>query len=82
MALTQNFKVNQLSKDLGLKSKDLVELLASHGVEVRSQSALEPDQFGLLLHTLTKEYQISGIEDYLDGVTVIPSKKKAEAPKV
>ena len=82
MALTQNFKVNQLSKDLGLKSKDLMEILAAHGVEAKTtQSALEPDEFGILLNVLTKENQINGIDDYLDGVTYIPSKKKkADAP--
>ena len=79
MALTQNFKVNQLSKDLGMKSKDLMEMLASHGIEAKTQSALEPDEFGLLLNTLTKENQISGIEDYIDGITYIPVKKKAPA---
>ena len=79
MALTQNFKVNQLSKDLGMKSKDLMEMLASHGIEAKTQSALEPDEFGILLNVLTKDNQISGIEDYLDGITYIPSKKKKEA---
>ena len=79
MALTQNFKVNQLSKDLGIKSKELMELLAAHGVQAKTQSALEPDEFGLLLNTLTKENQISGIEDYIDGITYIPVKKKAPA---
>ena len=76
MAITQNFKVNQLSKDLGIKSKDLMELLAAHGVEAKTQSALEPDEFGLLMNLLTKENQITGIEDYIDGITVIPVKKK------
>ena len=81
MALTQNFKVNQLSKDLGIKSKDLMEILAAHGVEAKTQSSLEPDEFGILLNALTKENQINGIEDYIDGITYIPSqKKKAEKP--
>jgi hypothetical protein len=82
MALTQNFKVNQLSKDLGLKSKDLMEILSAHGVEAKTtQSSLEPDEFGMLLNVLTKENQINGIEDYIDGVTYIPTKKKkAEKP--
>ena len=81
MALTQSFKVNQLSKDLGMKSKDLMELLAAHGVQAKTQSALEPDEFGLLFNALTKENQITGIEDYIDGITAIPTKKKAEEPK-
>jgi len=81
MALTQNFKVNQLSKDLGLKSKDLMAILAAHGVDAKTQSSLEPDEFGILLNALTKENQINGIEDYIDGITYIPSKiNKAEKP--
>ena len=78
MALTQNFKINQISKDLGIKSKDVMELLSAHGVAAKTaQSTLEPDEFGVLLNVLTKENQISGIEDYLDGITYIPSGKKA-----
>ena len=79
MALTQNFKVNQLSKDLGIKSKEIMELLSSHGVQAKTtQSALEPDEFGLLLDKLTKKNQINGIDDYIDGITYIPSAKKEE----
>ena len=82
MAITQNFKVNQLSKDLGLKSKDIMDVLAAHGVQAKTQSSLEADEFGILLNVLTKENQIKGIEDYIDGITYIPSKiKKAEEKK-
>lgn len=35
------FKINKLAKDLGLKSKDLCDLLAKHGKEVTVQKALE-----------------------------------------
>ena len=54
MALTQNFKVNQLSKDLGMKSKDVMEILAAHGVQAKTQAALEPDEFGVLFNIITK----------------------------
>ena len=79
MALTQNFKVNQLAKDLGIKTKDVMELLAEHGVQAKTQSALEPDEFGMLFNLLTKANQIEGIDDYIDGITYIPSTKKEEA---
>ena len=79
MALTQNFKVNQLAKDLGIKTKDVMELLAEHGVQAKTQSALEPDEFGMLFNLLTKANQIEGIDDYIDGITYIPSAKKEEA---
>ncbi|MBQ9806451.1 MAG: translation initiation factor IF-2 [Clostridia bacterium] len=81
-AINQQFKLTKLAKDLGLKSKDLVEILADNGVEAKStQKALEPAEFDILFDTLTKANQITNIGDYLDGVTQIPSKVKKAAPK-
>ena len=74
--MAQNFKVNQLSKDLGIKTKEITDLLTAHGVPAKSQSTLEADEFGLFMHLLTKENQAVGIEDYIDGIAYIPSKKK------
>ena len=83
MAINQQFKITKLAKDLGMKSKDLVELLAQNGIEAKTtQKALEPLEFDLLFEQLTKENQIVNIGDYLDGVSYIPSKiKKVEKPK-
>ncbi len=80
------FKINKLAKDMGLKAKDLVDLLGKLGHEVTAQKALEPLEFDLLFDALTKENQITDIGSYLDGVTYIPSKlpkpePKAEEPK-
>ena len=79
--MNQQFKITKLAKDLGLKSKDLVDLLAQNGIEAKTtQKALEPLEFDILFEHLTKENQISDIGSYLDGVTCIPSKvKKAPA---
>ena len=79
--MNQQFKITKLAKDLGLKSKDLVDLLAQKGIEAKTtQKALEPLEFDILFEHLTKENQISDIGSYLDGVTCIPSKvKKATA---
>ncbi len=71
------FKINKLAKDLGLKGKDLVDLLAKHGKEVTAQKALEVAEFDILFDSLTKENQIDNIGAYLDGETYIPSKKKS-----
>ena len=76
MAQNSQFKVNQLAKDLNLKSKDIVDILAGKGITVKSQATLEPADFNVLFEELTAGNQISGIEDYLDGITVIPSAKK------
>ena len=77
-AISSLLKVNQLSKDLNMKSKELAEFMANTGIEAKSQKPLEPSEFDILFEKLTKSRQIKNIEDYLDGVTYIPSKKKAE----
>ncbi len=71
------FKINQLAKDLGMKSKDITELLAARGVECKTtQKALEPKEFDMVFETLTRAAQISNIDDYLFGDTYIPTEKK------
>ncbi len=82
MAINPQYKLNKMAKDLGMKSKELSDILTARGYEVKTtQRTLEPTEFDILFDTLTGENQISNIEDYLDGVTRIPSKIKA-APKV
>lgn len=75
------YKVNQLAKDLNIKAKDMVELMSGAGVELKTQKNLDPDEFNLLLDLLTKKHQIVGIDEYIDGVTYIPSVLKKPEPK-
>ncbi len=75
------YKVNQLAKDLNIKPKDIVDIMSDKGVEVKTQKVLEPEEFGLFLHLITKNNQINGIDEYLDGVTYIPSKQKTKEPE-
>ena len=80
--INQQFKITKFAKDLGMKSKDLVALLAQNGIEAKTtQKALEPLEFDILFESLTQANQITDIGSYLDGVTYIPSKVKKEAPK-
>ena len=72
-------KVNQLSKDLNIKSKDMSEIMTAEGIEYKAQKVLTPLEFSILFDKMTKDNQISGIDDYLDGITKIPSKNKEEA---
>ena len=59
MAFNPQFKINQMAKDMGLKSKDLTDLLAANGVsDVKSQKALTDKEFGLLLQSLTEANQV------------------------
>ena len=80
------FKINTLAKDLGMKSKELTELLAARGIEGKStQSALDPHEFDVVFEALTRAKQVSNIDDYLFGDTYIPTaapeKKEAKKPK-
>ena len=77
MAANPQFKVNQLAKDLGIKSKEIVDALAQKGITVKTQASLEGREFDILMETLTKENQIKDIDSYIFGDTYIPSKIQA-----
>ena len=55
MAANPQFKVNQLAKDLGIKSKDIIDALAEKGVAVKTQGALEGREFDILMETHKEE---------------------------
>ncbi len=79
------FKISTLAKDLGVKSKEITELLAARGVEGKSTSStLRGAEFDLVFEVLTKSAQITGIDDYLFGDTYIPTaapaKKESKKP--
>ena len=77
MAVNPQFKPAQIAKDLALKTKDITDILASAGITVKSGSALDSLQMDILWENITLANQIVNIEDYIDGVTGIPSLKKA-----
>ena len=80
-AANPQFKVNQIAKDLGIKSKEIIDFLAEKGINVKTQSALEPKEFDPFLENITKKNQIKDIDAYIDGDTYIPSKLvKEEKP--
>ena len=79
MAFNPQFKINQMAKDMGLKSKELTDLLADKGIgDVKSQKTLSEQEFNVLFQTLTAANQVDNIYDYMDGKTRIPSKIAAE----
>ena len=74
MAVKPQIKANQLAKDLNIKSKDIVDIMAGKGMELKAQKALEPHEFNVLFDAITSQYQVEEIYDYIDGITYIPSK--------
>ena len=79
MAVKPQYKANQLAKDLGIKSKEIVDVMAKKGLELKAQKALEPHEFNVLFDAITSEYQVEEIYDYIDGITYIPSKLEKPA---
>ncbi|KAI4454032.1 translation initiation factor if-2-related [Holotrichia oblita] len=72
MAVTPTYRVNQLAKDLNIKSKDMLDFLTTAGIQGKTHMAvLEPDEFAHFLDELTKQNQINKIDDYLSGKTII-----------
>jgi len=66
------FRINQLSKDLGMKAKDLTATLEEIGIKGKANSAvLEPDEVNLLFEHITKKNQIHDIDGYISGKTYI-----------
>ncbi len=82
MAVTPQIKANQLAKDLNIKSKDMIDIMSSRGLELKAQKALEPAEFAVLFDAITSMHQVEGIDDYIDGVTFIPSKLEKVEKKV
>ena len=74
MAVKPQIKASQLAKDLELKSKDITDIMSDKGFEIKSSKSLEPHEFDVIFNSITSKHQIEGIDDYIDGVTFIPSK--------
>ena len=75
-------RINQLAKDFSLKSKDILDIFEAAGLEGKTHMAtLTPDEFSLLVWTLTESKQISNIDDYLDGIIKIKTKAQNAAEK-
>ncbi len=76
MAVKPQIKANQLAKDLDIKGKEMSDLMTEKGIGAKLQKALEPHEFDIIFNALTSMHQIEGIDDYIDGVTTIPTRLK------
>ena len=55
MAVTPQIKANQLAKDLNIKSKDMMDIMAEKGLEIKSQKALEPHEFEVFFDAIDRK---------------------------
>ena len=66
------FKINTLAKELGIKTKDLVNIAAKCGVEIKNTGAfLTVEEFDIIFNAVTQENQLNDINSYLSGKTFI-----------
>ena len=80
MAQAPMFRINQLAKDLDIKSRDIITKLEESGLGSKKTGAsLEADEFNMFFDILTKENQISDIDGYLHGKTAIPTVRPSKA---
>ena len=69
------YKLNELAKDLGMQTSEIVELLKTYSDAVhKSQSALQPDELDFVFDSLTVARQVQSFDAYF------ARKKPAHAP--
>jgi len=78
-------KISQISKDLNMKSKDVVDLFGELDIKKNTSGTVENDEFEVFLAKLTLTHSMKNIEAYLKGdvkISVVTEKPAAkEAPK-
>ena len=67
-----DMKINKLAQDLGMKSRELIDVLASYGFEGKTNnSSISEEEFNVLMGHLTASHQIVDINGYFTGKTHI-----------
>ncbi len=85
----KQLKVAELSGDFSMKSKDVVEVLKTIGIEGKSSSGnVSDEEFERFIQHMTLTHQIKDLDKYLDGeatltvVSAAKAEKAKEEPKV
>ena len=80
MAATQmTVKIAQISKDLNIKSKDVLDAFKGFGIEKKSGGTLDGEEFEIFLDHITKANQIKDLEAYRSGKTKLTVQREAPA---
>lgn len=80
MAQDSMFRVNQIAKDLGMKTtKELTAYLEGIGItDKKPSSVLSADEFGYFFNELTRSAQISDLDDYMQKKSRIFEGRKSD----
>lgn len=81
-------RINELAKDLGVKNKDIIDVLNDNGITGKSSSGtIDAEEFNIVMNDLTSKNQTDNLTDYIDGKAKLGAKveekkpQKTEAPK-
>ncbi len=82
MALATNkTKISSFAKDIGVKSKDIVELLKENGIDGKStSSSLEHDELNIILQHYTMQSSVEDIAAYLNPAPKKEQKAELKEP--
>ena len=85
MAIAElKYKISTLAKELEIKNKELLDIIAGVGIAGKTQSgSLNEQEFNLVMNAITSAHQIDNMDNYMNGVNVVerPEPVKVEAPK-
>ncbi len=76
MASNKSVKIAQLSKDMNIKVKPLLDMLLEMGIDKKTGASLDGDELDVFMETVTRQNQIENLADYLDGKATIVSEEK------
>ena len=63
MGITNKYKVNELAKDFGMQTKEIIEILGKYsGTPKKSGQNLDDGELNLLFEHLTQHNQVSGLD--------------------
>ena len=78
----KKYKIAQLSKDLNVSSKTILELMKTGGVEKKTGGMLEDSELDLFFDRITEENQLQNLDEYVAGTAkIVMVAEKKEEPK-
>jgi hypothetical protein len=76
------YKIAQLSKDLNISNKVILELMKDAGVEKKTGGTLEDGELELFFDRVTEQNQLENLEAYVKGeAKIVMAALKKEEPK-
>ncbi|MBP5270090.1 MAG: hypothetical protein ILO42_03930, partial [Clostridia bacterium] len=80
MAQNTSIKPAHLAKALALKTKDITDIFAEAGLDVKAQTSLDAFALDLFWEKITKANQIVNINDYICGQTAAEPPRPVSEP--